>query len=579
MLPWPLETTWFVLAGLALLGWFAALLFCSRGRRWLRFWGARSVREALARERAARSQVELRLRESDARFRAWLEASSSVLWLTDPTGGLRGDRAPFCKYSGMLPEAAAGVGWMTAVHGADRARFLTEWEAGMASQRAFDVEARFESQRGPRTCALRAAPVHGERGVVEWVVSLSDIEERRQTERELREIERRTQEAQRMESLGVLAGGVAHDFNNLLVGVMGHAEWMARRIEAGSPFHENLQRIVGAAERAAQLCKQMLAFAGRGRFLVEPCQLSSLARDMHALLTSIVPSDARLVLHTNPVLAPVQADPGELRQVLISLVTNAAEALEGRPGGTVTVATDACHLSARELAATKLGASCGEGEYVYIEVSDDGPGIAPEVLPRIFDPFFSTKFMGRGLSLAAVLGIARSHRGTLEVTSELGHGTRVRVFLPALRAGGVAIGSPPPAARSAVGTVLVIDDDEGVRELARLALEDAGATVVTASGGEEALRIYVQQHRHIEAVLLDLTMPGMDGAATLRELRAIEPEVRVVLSSGYPAGDAIERIGLPAVQGFVQKPWRPSELVARVSGVLSRSDESVTRCA
>jgi CheY-like chemotaxis protein len=207
---------------------------------------------------------------------------------------------------------------------------------------------------------------------------------------------------------------------------------------------------------------------------------------------------------------------------------------------------------------------------VYIEVRDDGPGVAPDVLPRIFDPFFSTKFMGRGLSLAAVLGIARSHRGTIDVVSKLGEGTRVRVLLPALLSGVAAARSPLLSARSLTGTVLIIDDDEGVRELARLTLEDVGAHVRLATTGEEALDIFRAHHPIIDLVLLDLTMPGMDSATTLRHLRNIEPTVRVLLTSGYSAADARERIGEPSADGFLQKPWRPSELVAKVASVMVR---------
>lgn len=374
-----------------------------------------------------------------------------------------------------------------------------------------------------------------------------------------------------MESLGVLAGGVAHDFNNLLVGVLGHAEWVLRRLDRDSPLRDNLQAIVAAAERAAALCKQMLAFAGRGRFLVEPCQLSSIAKDMQVLLTSLVPRGVRLELDAGADLPRVQADPSELRQVLLSLVTNAAEALVGRTSGEIRVVTGSRYFSSSELAATKLGASCQEGEYVYIEVSDDGPGIADDVLPRIFDPFFSTKFTGRGLSLAAVLGIARSHRGTIDVWTQPGQGTRMRLLLPALLASGAPASSQVMDTRAVRGTVLVVDDDEGVRELARLTLEDVGARVLSARSGEEAIEIFRRFHDAIEIVLLDLTMPGMDSATTLHKLRSIDANVRVLLTSGYPALDALERLGEPAADGFLQKPWRPSELVAKLSSVSSRS--------
>ncbi|MFT3928117.1 MAG: response regulator [Myxococcales bacterium] len=549
----------------------------------------RAPRVVASDESADRSELRLRrgglleqgLR-SHARYRAVVEASSSLLWVVDATGSIKEGGLAFKRLTGVDPGAVNPLGWVDAVHELDRPRFLSEWGVGVESGRPFDGEIRMLNLAHGhyRTSWFRAVPVRDEQGVLqEWVLTLLDIEDKRQSERERREIERRAQEAQRMESLGVLAGGVAHDFNNLLVGVMGHAEWLSRRIEAASPLQDNLQRIVTAAERAAQLCKQMLAFAGRGRFLVEPCSVSAIAKEMQSSLVTLAPQGTRVLVQAQPNLAPVEADPTELKQVLLSLVTNSAEAFEGCPGGTITVVTGSRFFTSTELMRTKLGARCVEGEYVFLEVRDDGPGIPADVLPRIFDPFFSTKFMGRGLSLAAVLGIARSHRGTVDVTSAPGEGTCVRMMLPALLAGSFATRTPPPASRSAKGTVLVVDDDVEVRELARLTLEDVGVRVLVACNGDEAIEVFTEMHAAIDLVLLDLTMPGTDSASTLRALRGLKPEICVVLSSGYLPGDAIERIGASGVDGFVQKPWRPSDLVDKLSGLLVRRPSGRFRVA
>ncbi len=550
-----------------------ALLVCL-GLSGLSIWALLSRRRLLARLSAdaeAHAQVVRGLRRIEARHRAVMQASSSASWVTDPQGNVLSPESTLCVFTGCNVEDAVELGWIHAVHEKDRPLVASEWQVGLSSGQPFEVEARIFNREhaGHRAYFMRAAPVRNEAGeLLEWMVTLQDVDDRRQSERERREIERRAQESQRMESLGVLAGGIAHDFNNLLVGVMGHAEWLSRRIDEYSPLQDNLKRIVGAAERAAQLCKQMLAFAGRGRTMVEPCNLSDIAREMQGTLLGIVPPGTLFSVRTQPNIAAVEADPTELRQVLISLVTNSAEAFEDRPPGSISVRIGAGHFDAEGLMRTKLGGRCEPGEYVYIEVTDDGPGIARDVLPRIFDPFFSTKFMGRGLSLAAVLGIARSHRGTVDVVSEPGKMTRVRFLLPALRAG--AESSRSMVARCAAsGAVLVVDDDDEVRELARLTLEDVGMEVCSASDGQEAVDLFAREHERIELVLLDLTMPGLDSATTLRELKAIKPQVRVVLTSGYLPGDAMERLGETGIDGFLQKPWRPSSLVQKLSSVVT----------
>ncbi len=547
--------------GFACLG---ALLLWAIGRR--RKLAARSERES-----AANAELLRMLQRTEARYRAAIEASSCVFWVTDPKGHVQAPASTLCEFTGEDAASVVEFGWVNAVHEHDRPGVLSEWQLGLESARAFEVEARIFSARhaGHRAYFMRAAPVRNEAGtLLEWVVTLQDVDDRRQSERERREIERRAQESQRMESLGVLAGGIAHDFNNLLVGVMGHAEWLSRRLDEHSPLQDNLQRIVGAAERAALLCKQMLAFAGRGRFLVEPCNVSSLAREVQGTLLGLIPAGTKFSVRAQAGLSPVEADPAELRQVLISLVTNSAEAFEEGLPGSIAVSIGSRHFAASDLMRTRLGARCVEGEYVYIEVSDDGPGIPSDVLPRIFDPFFSTKFMGRGLSLAAVLGIARSHRGTVDVISEPGKMTQVRVLLPALRADAPSLRAPSEPCQ-ARGAVLVVDDDAEVRELARLTLEDVGVEVVLASNGQDALDMFSHMRDQIDLVLLDLTMPGVDSATTLRELRAIKPDIRVVLSSGYLAGDAIERMGETGVDGFLQKPWRPSSLVEKLSSLMT----------
>ena len=535
---------------------------------------AAQYQRTLEQEVESRRAAEACLRRNESRYRSLIDASCSLVWVTDRTGEFIVDGGTFEIMAGLADGPNTPIGWRQIVHEDDAQSFETRWKAGIASGRSFESEARFASaeQDGYRMCLVRAAPVLADDGhVVEWVASLRDVEDLRQGERERKDIEHRARESQHFESLGVLAGGVAHDFNNLLVGVMGHAELISKRIDRGSPVQENARCIVDSAERAAQLCKKMLAFAGKGRFLPERCQLSIVVRNAQRTLTENMPKNVRLLFEYDAHGPSIDINPEELRQLLHIFVNNSVEAIDGRSGGIVQVTTGSRFFTAEELAQTKLGSACFEGEYAFLEVSDNGSGIPAEIMPRIFDPFFSTKFVGRGLSLAAALGIARTHSGTVHIVSRPG-ATCARLLLPVLTTdvqhSGVRLSA---VGRKVQGTVLVVDDDADVRDLARLTIEDIGAQVLIACSGSEAVQIYRERHAQIDLVLLDLTMPNMDGATALKHLREIEPSVRVILSSGYLAADAIERIGDTGVEGFVQKPWRPSTLAERMMNALTQA--------
>ncbi|MFT3925651.1 MAG: response regulator [Myxococcales bacterium] len=537
---------------------------------------AAHYRQNLEREVDNHRLAEVSLRRNEARYRSLIDASCSLVWVTDQLGQKMVDGGGVQDLTGGLTNGEP-LEWPRVIHPSDLTSFVTRWRAGIASGRAFEGEARFVSDgdQDYRTSLVRAAPVLGDDGsVAEWVVSLRDIDEIKRTESERRNLQQRALESKHFESLGVLAGGLAHDFNNLLVGVMGHAELIARRVEANSPLQENATCIVDSAERAAQLCKKMLAFAGKGRYLPERSELAIVVKNMQQSMVASMPKHIKLSFEHQENVPSVDINPDELRQLLAIFVTNSVEALEARTRGQIRVVTGSRFFSAEELALTKLGSACLEGVYAFLEVHDDGPGIAPDIMPKIFEPFFSTKFLGRGLSLAAALGIARTHAGTVDITSRQG-ATCARLLLPVLRPDSDINQLRPVVGREAQGTVLVVDDDTDVRELARLTLEDIGVRVMTASSGEECVKIYRELHAEIDLVLLDLTMPGMDGATALRALSEIQPGVRVILTSGYLAADAIERIGAQGVEGFVQKPWRPSALAKRMSNALARRGEAL----
>ena len=394
-----------------------------------------------------------------------------------------------------------------------------------------------------------------------------DITDRKRAENERLEMERRMLHVQKLESLGVLAGGIAHDFNNILVAVLGYADLAMSETSPASPVRASLMEIENAARRAADLCRQMLAYSGRGRFVIEPVHLSDLVAGMMHLARASVSRRAAFNIDLAQSLPPIEGDATQLRQVVMNLVTNASEALDER-GGVVSVSTSAVRCSAAELRRTLSAEDPHDGLYVCLAVSDTGVGMAPETIARIFEPFFTTKFTGRGLGMAAVQGIIRGHRGAIDICSEIGTGTTFRVYFPVSTEVPVGTGGTPETTAVAgwhgAGLVLVVDDEESVRRLARLMLVRMGFDVVMAANGQEALRLFQAARHRVSLVLLDLTMPEMDGERTLHALRAVSPDVPVVMSSGYTEQEITARLAGQGVAGFVQKPYTQASLLATV---------------
>jgi PAS domain S-box-containing protein len=398
---------------------------------------------------------------------------------------------------------------------------------------------------------------------------LRDSTERVRTEVARRQWEAQLEHTQRLESLGVLAGGIAHDFNNLLTGVLGSAELALVHLPQDAPARAEVEQIVTAAHRAADLTGQMLAYSGRGTFRVQPLLLPALIREMEPLLRASLPKTCALDFHLGESLPAIEADATQLRQVVMNLIINAGEAIGDAAGViTVRVAVRECHRA--YLSGGVFEKEIPEGPYISLEVTDTGCGMSGETQARMFEPFFTTKFTGRGLGLAAVLGIIRGHRGTILVTSEPGRGTRIEALFPPTKRPVIApqVSAPVPPAWRGEGTILVVDDEAHVRVVAALALEKTGFTVLTAADGQEAVAVFREHAKTVRAVLLDLTMPHMDGAATMNELRRIKPDVRVVLSSGYTEEDATRHFTDRDLIGFLQKPYGLKDLLAAVRGAL-----------
>jgi signal transduction histidine kinase/CheY-like chemotaxis protein len=436
-----------------------------------------------------------------------------------------------------------------------------------------DVELRITHKDGTEFQVLASAvPLQDSAGDARGAVTtLQDITAQKHASRELLAVERRLQETQKLESLGVLAGGIAHDFNNLLTGILGNANLARLDLPRGCDnVCASLDNLEQATLRAADLCKQMLAYAGRGRFIVHPINLSRLVRETGELLNVSLAHKADLQLQLADGLPDFQGDSTQVRQVLMNLVLNASEAL-GDKGGKITVRTGEMQVTREYIKRAKFHDQEIEGRYVFVEVSDDGCGMDAATQAKIFDPFYTTKFTGRGLGLAAVLGIVRSHKGTIRVSSEVGKGTTFKVLFPAISQ--LVTPSAPGAHATTMEknsrTILLVDDELTVRQVAERILTSSGYEVVAVADGAEAVAVFREDSARFAAVLLDLTMPHMDGEEAFRILKGIRPAVRVLIMSGFNEQDTISRFVGRGVAGFLPKPFSAEMLLTRLRDVLA----------
>ena len=396
-----------------------------------------------------------------------------------------------------------------------------------------------------------------------------DMTEQKRAERERRDLEAQVRHLQKLESLGVLAGGIAHDFNNLLTGILGNVELALMDLPATSPARASLVGIEGAAVRAADLCRQMLAYSGRGRFVIEVLDLSEIVMEMTHMLEVSISKKVRLTYNPMNNVPPVEADATQLRQIILNLITNASEAIGGG-SGEISLAVGVMECDRSYLSGAFINEVLPAGTYSYLEVTDTGSGMDEETIAKIFDPFFSTKFTGRGLGLSAVLGIIRGHRGAIKVDSEPGSGTSFRVLLPAVEGAAILKRRKPPVSPSwrGHGLILLVDDEDAVRTVAGDMLKRAGFEVVTAKDGREALAVFEDHLEEIVLVLLDLTMPAMDGEETFRELHRLKGEVPVVLCSGYDEQDVTRRVEGRGLAGFLQKPFTWEQLMTTLQELI-----------
>jgi PAS domain S-box-containing protein len=508
------------------------------------------------------------IEDSERQLRTLAESIPQLVWTCLPDGRCDYLSKQWLAYTGIPAAEQLGLQWLDKVmHPEDRERTYEAWMAAVEDREPYDLEYRLRRFDGSyRWFKTRGTPVRNSADVIEkWFGTCTDIEDRKLAERHMLE-------QQKLESVGLLAGGIAHDFNNLLVGVLGNASLIDESLPEKHPLRPMVHGIVEAGERAAHLTRQMLAYAGKGRMYVERVDVNLLARSTASLVEASFPKSVRMMLESDRAALTIEADSGQIQQVIMNLAINGAEAVGAERSGSVWIRTRRTIVDRHYLNTHRFTSETPrEGTYACIEVEDTGSGIEPATLTKIFDPFFTTKFTGRGLGLAAVLGIVRAARGGIEVLSTLGRGTTFRVLLPSaegIAQPGTPAPSPPVKNAHSLPVVLVIDDEQIVRHTARAALRKGGYSVLLAESGSEGLAIFAARPGEIALVILDMSMPGMSGKEVLESLRNMDDRVPVLIFSGFSEEQVHRHFSGLRISGFIQKPFTSHQIASAVHALL-----------
>ncbi len=476
---------------------------------------------------------------------------------------------PFCKILGTSKEAFENNPGMVIdlIHPDDREEFATKNEGAAIHLNEFRWEGRLLINGVIRWVHFQSLPRPLENGDVLWTGALTDITDRIKAEEAKNLLETQLQQAQKLESLGVLSGGIAHDFNNILAIIRGNCSLaMIDPANAG----EFIPEIENAAERAAELCRQMLAYAGKAPLVQASVNLQSLVGEMVDMLKKTTPRNAEIKLDCSSDISLIRGDSSQLNQVIMNLIINASEAI-GTEQGTIRVSLTEMTITAGHPENDYNGKAIPPGSYVCLEVTDNGCGMDEETKWRIFEPFYTTKFTGRGLGMSAVLGIINAHKGSLQLQSQRGQGSTFTLYLPAEKNDSVHEIIVPPITESqwrGQGTILLVEDEEQIRHIAKTFLEMFGFTVVEAANGKEALDLFQKNASDISLVLTDLGMPVMDGYALFNALKQLEPALPIIISSGFGDADVMSRIDHNEIAGLICKPYTHDKLSTLLQSVL-----------
>lgn len=405
------------------------------------------------------------------------------------------------------------------------------------------------------------------------LASIIDITERKQAEEEKRKLETQMLHAQKLESLGVITGRIAHDFNNLLTGILSNASLALLELAPHSPTKTTIEDIEKSAIYAAEICKQLLAYSGKGGYLIQPLSLNEIIHEMAGLLRVSASKKVVVNYDLNPNLPAVEAEPTQIRQVVMNLILNASEAI-GDKRGSISITTGLMECDRTFLNQSLLGDMFSEGTYVYLEVADTGCGIDNENLKNIFDPFFTSKSSGRGLGLAALFGIVRDHNGAIRLDSELGQGTTFKIIFPPSEKLPLQPSKETQYDQNwrGAGKILVIDDEETVCRVIRKTLEFVGFTILTSSNGSEGLKVFKRNTREFSLVILDVTLPNLSGEKVLSRIHRIRADLPAILISGYYEEDLKNRFAEKGLVSFMPKPFTAQTLIAKVRNALNKGE-------
>ncbi len=542
--------------------------------------GDREINCAIARDISERTRLEVKLQESERTYRNLVETSNDLIFKCDEAGrftylnpmwevthGYRLDEMLGHVFTEFVSPDRSEI---------DFAEFSRHLEGGSVS----GFEDIHVSKTGEQIhLVFDVVPLRdGDENIIGTQGTAHDITARKRAEDERLSLERQILQAQKLESLGVLAGGIAHDFNNILMTVLGNADLALQDLAPHAPARDNIGAIEKASREAAALARQMLAYSGKGKFAVESIDLNEFIHEMAHLLEVSISKSVVMKYNFDSDLPSIDGDPSQIRQVIMNLIINASEAI-GNRSGAISLSTGHMECDRKYLDTSDVAAQAGldespdEGLYAFIEVSDTGCGMNSETRQKIFDPFFTTKFTGRGLGMAAILGIVRGHRGAIMIYSEVGRGTSIKVLFPAgeqtemPESGGAKAEEEAPWRGE--GTILLVDDEEFVVDVGAKLLERMGFSVITAADGVECIEKFREHANDIVCVLLDLTMPHMDGKEAFMELRRIKEDVRVILCSGYNEQDTTQEFSGKGLAGFLQKPYHSEDLRAKLMETLS----------
>lgn len=518
------------------------------------------------------------LRKNEEKFRAFFEQGYYFAGLMDLDGTLTDVNNTALQFIGVVKDDVIGkpfweTPWWT--HSPELQEKLRRGVTSAAEGTLVTFEATHTVADGTLHCVdFSIRPVKDQSGAVIFLVPEGrDITDHKKDEEERLTLERRLLHSQKLESLGILSGGIAHDFNNLLLAVLGNLDLALMKLPQETAARNNIDQAIKAGRHAATLTNMMLAYSGKGLFVIKPLNLTELVEENAAMLEAAIPKSITLEQHLDGNLPIIMADSGQLQQVIMNLITNAAEAI-GDQGGKIRISTGVKQFDQATLNSSRLDEKTTAGTYIWLEVRDNGCGMDGDTLNKLFDPFFTTKFTGRGLGMSAVLGIIRAHKGGFLVESRPDVGTTIQVLFPIADdqpAGTDSLPAGEPVqgnqARHTV-TVLVVDDEEIILTVSNAMLEGLGFEALGASSGEEALALFRNRGESIDIVLLDQVMPGMDGVSVFKELRRIRPDIKVLLASGFSPQEVSERFSGLGLNGFLQKPYTLKNLTSELARLL-----------